>query len=77
MEIDYDEKKRTPAQELYRAYSKWAKENREYEMSSKKFFSEVSKKLPEKGRDGKGVYFKYIRITNAEKQYSISDFTEG
>lgn len=77
VEIDYDEKKRTPAQELYRAYSRWAKENREYEMSSKKFFSEVSKKLPEKGRDGKGVYFKYIRITNAEKQYSISDFTEG
>ena len=74
--IDYNIDKKTPASELFKAYSKWAKENNEYEMSSKKFFTEISKKLPEKGRDSRGVFFKNIRIIKeAEvKQYSINDF---
>jgi putative DNA primase/helicase len=76
IEIDYDCKDKVPAQELFREYIKWAKENNEYEMSSKKFFTEISRKLPEKGRDSRGVFFRSIRILKSEetRQYSISDF---
>ena len=74
IEIDYDCKDRTPAKNLFRAYSQWAKENNEYEMSSRKFFKEITKKLPEKGRDGKGIYYKYIKLVGDFRQYSISDF---
>lgn len=72
VEIDYNCQTRVPAQALFRAYSQWAKENNEYEMSSKKFFTEVTKKLPEKGRDGRGIYYKNIRLVG--RQYSASDF---
>lgn len=76
IEIDYDCKDKVPAQELFREYIKWAKENNEYEMSSKKFFTEIGRKLPEKGRDSRGVFFRNIRILRSSeaKQYSISDF---
>ena len=80
--IDYDCKEKIPASELFRYYSKWAKENNEYEMSSKKFFREVGKKLPDKGRDSRGVFYTSIRMTEyaktldvARKQYRIDDFT--
>ncbi len=75
VEIDYTTKEKVPARDLFRAYSQWAKDNNEYEMSSKKFFMEIGKKLPEKGRDGKGVYYKYIRLDNGYRQYHASDFT--
>lgn len=63
IEVDYDSDVRIPASELFRVYSKWAKENNEYEMSSKKFFREISKKLPDKGRSGTGIYYKSIHFT--------------
>lgn len=75
IEIDYTETRKTPASDLFQAYSRWAKANNEYEMSSKKFFSEMTRKLPEKGRDNKGIFYKYIRITKYnEKQYRFDDF---
>ena len=75
IEIDYDCKDRVSAQDLFQAYLRWARENNEYEMSSKKFFNEISKKLPERGRSGKGVYYKYVRIVRGDsKQCSINDF---
>ena len=74
VEIDYEIKDKTPARDLFRAYSQWAKDNNEYEMSSKKFFTEIAKKLPEKGRDGKGIYYKYIRLIGDARQYDASDF---
>lgn len=64
IEIDYDSADSIPASELFRVYSKWAKANNEYEMSSKKFFREISKKLPDKGRSSKGIFYKSIHFTD-------------
>ena len=80
IEIDYTSDNKIMATDLFQAYSKWAKINNEYEMSSKKFFREIGKKLPDKGRNGKGVYYKNIKLNdNASemlkgKQYHIEDF---
>lgn len=79
IEIDYDCGERIPAADLFGLYSKWAKINNEYEMSSKKFFTEVGKRLPEKGRNGKGIFYSRIRFTDyandlSGKQYRIEDF---
>lgn len=72
--IDYDCKEKIMAGDLFKAYSKWARENNEYEMSSKKFFSEIAKKLPEKGRSATGVFFKYVKLTEQARKYSADDF---
>ena len=77
VEIDYDCKDKVPARDLFRAYSMWAKANNEYEMSSKKFFMEIGKKLPEKGRDGKGIFYRYIRLAREYRNYEASDFYVG
>lgn len=81
VEIDYDCKDKIMASELFRLYSRWAQENNEYEMSSKKFYKEVGKKLPEKGRNGTGVFYTSIRLTpygnelrGYRRSYSFSDF---
>lgn len=63
IEIDYDADYSIMASDLFALYSKWAKRNNEYEMTSKKFFREVSKKLPEKGRSSKGIFYSNIRLT--------------
>lgn len=76
IEIIYYDDNKIFAKDLFNAYSIWAKANNEYEMSSKRFFREIGKKLPDKGRTGKGVYYKNVRFTdNVEKQYHIEDFT--
>lgn len=80
IEIDYDNGEKIPATELFEVYSRWTKKNNEYEMTSKKFFREATKKLPEKGRNGKGIFYANIRLTDyakdlvGAKQYSIDDF---
>lgn len=78
VEVDYDCEDRVPARDLFKVYCKWAKDNNEWEMSSKKFFLEIGKKLPEKGRNSNGIYYKYIRLTDyaTSKQYKITDFTD-
>lgn len=68
------------ASDLFGIYSKWAKQNNEFEMSSKKFFMEVAKKLPEKGRNSKGIYYGKIRLTEyaqglVGRQYDARDFS--
>lgn len=78
--IDYAVSERVLASDLFNVYRAWAKQNNEYEMSSKKFFTEVTKKLPEKGRCGKGMYYGRIRLTDYAKeiggrQYRIEDFS--
>lgn len=76
--IDYTCEEKMNASDLFKVYIQWAKDNNEFEMSSKKFFSEMGKKLPEKGRNAKGIYYKYIRLTEAApKVYKISDFYGG
>ena len=62
--IDYDCNDKVFATELFEMYSKWAKKNNEYEMTSKKFFKEAAQKLPEKGRVSAGVYYTHIRFTD-------------
>ena len=80
--IDYDTNDRVMASDLFSLYSKWAKANNEYEMSSKKFFTEIVKKIPDKGRSGKGIFYSKIKLTDyAEslvgKNYRIDDFYNG
>lgn len=81
VEIDYTCDDKIPSSDLFRVYSRWAKENNEFEMSSKKFFREIGKKLPTKGRDSKGVFYKNIKFTEAvkdligaQRMYRITDF---
>ena len=74
IEIDYKQDNKVSASDLFRAYIRWARENNEYEMSSKKFHTEIGKRLPEKGRSGKGIYYKNIKLVSEERQYSIDDF---
>lgn len=79
IEIDYDVKEPVMASDLFSVYSRWAKANNEYEMSSKKFFTEVIKKLPEKGRNARGIYYGKIKFTDYANQlvgrnYRIEDF---
>jgi putative DNA primase/helicase len=68
------------ASDLFYVYRQWAKQNNEWEMSSKRFFTEVSKKLPEKGRNSKGIYYGKIRLTEyaqglVGRQYDVRDFS--
>ena len=79
IEIDYNSEDKIIASDIFAVYSKWAKQNNEYEMSSKKFFLEAQKKLPEKGRSGKGIYYSKIHFTEYAQQfishnYRIDDF---
>ena len=78
--IDYTADDCIPANELFNLYSRWAKANKEYEMSSKKFFMEVSKKLPQKGRNSRGIFYSKIKLTEysstlAGRQYRMEDFS--
>ena len=77
--IDYDTEDRIMASDLFNVYKQWARQNNEYEMSSKKFFMEAQKKLPEKQRCGKGIFYSKIQLTDyaktlTPKQYHIDDF---
>lgn len=80
--IDYECKDKVMASDLFRLYSKWAKTNNEYEMSSKKFFRDIGNKVPDKGRNNRGVFYLNIKysdyakdlIGETGKQYKIEDF---
>ena len=78
--IDYTCSEKIMAKDLFEMYSKWAKKNNEYEMTSKKFFKEITPKLPERGRVSAGIYFTKIRFTEyartnlQDKQYRFEDF---
>lgn len=77
--IDYECREKIMASDMFSIYSKWAKANNEWEMSSKRFFMEARKRLPEVGRSGKGVFYRNIKLSEYAlelkgKQYSFSDF---
>lgn len=75
--IDYTVGKGVPANELYSAYVKWAERNNEYVMTSRKFFTEIAKKLPEKKREARGIVYGQIRLVDeaeSERNFSFSDF---
>ena len=80
IEIDYDSEVKVPAADLFGVYRAWAKSNNEWEMTAKKFGMEIVKKLPERGRNGKGVYYGKIKLTEyasnlVPRNYRIEDFT--
>ena len=52
-----------PANQLYSVYVSWAEANKEYVMTSRKFFSEIAKKLPDKKRVSSGMIYQNIRLT--------------
>jgi putative DNA primase/helicase len=77
IEIDYSCNDKILASELFEMYIKWAKKNNEYEMTSKKFFKEITAKLPEKGRVSAGVYYTHIRLTEyAEKSLKGQEYRQ-
>lgn len=72
--IDYTVPDGVPANELYSAYVRWAERNNEYVMTSRKFFTEIGKKLPEKKREAKGIMYKQIRLIGEGQQFDFSKF---
>lgn len=72
--IDYTVPDGVPANELYSAYVRWAERNNEYVMTSRKFFTEIGKKLPEKKREAKGIVYRQIRLIGDGQQFDFSKF---
>lgn len=72
--IDYTVPDGVPANELYSAYVRWAERNNEYVMTSRKFFTEIAKKLPEKKREAKGIVYRQIRLIGEGQQFDFSKF---
>ena len=80
--IDYSQETKIAGSDLFAIYRAWARETNEWEMSAKRFGMEIIKKIPEKGRDGKGIFYRKIALTDYAKslvprQYRIEDFTNG
>lgn len=62
--VDYNNNDIVMASDMFALYTKWANMNNEYGgMTSKKFLAELSKKVPEKGRNSKGTYFNHVSLT--------------
>lgn len=86
VEIDYKSPEPIMAPQLFNLYTVWAQKNNEYQMTSRKFYTEIAKKVPEKTRIHEGVCYKYIRLNDYAKQllapkentknYSIDDFVK-
>lgn len=83
IEINYNPGNHIMANDLFRLYSKWAKANNEYVMTSQKFFREITKKLPDKTRSGKGIMYLNVNTTDyaddiigSKFQYNFNDFKE-
>lgn len=69
-----------PATQLYSVYTEWANANKEYVMTSRRFFSEIAKKLPDKKRVAAGMVYQGVKLTDTaqrtflRKGYSFGDF---
>lgn len=85
IDIAYGEKNYIASGDLYAVYTAWAEENKEYVMKSRKFFLEIAKKLPDKGRISTGTVYKNIVFTEyaqekieaktrRTKKYNPADF---
>ena len=57
------------ASDLYALYKNWARDNGEYEMTSRRFGTEITKKLPDKKRVGCGVV--YTGVHRNDESYGI------
>ena len=67
--VDYEHGERIPATELFAIYSAWASSNNEFTMSSRKFFLEITKKLPEKKKAAEGIMYTKIKLTDYAKSF--------
>lgn len=86
IEIDYKSPEPIMAPQLFNLYTVWAQKNNEYQMTSRKFYTEIAKKVPEKTRIHEGVCYKGIKLNDYAKQllapkettknYSIDDFVK-
>lgn len=84
--IDYTEQEPVPANKLFNLYLLWAQQNKEYQMTSRRFYLEIVKKVPQKVRISIGVCYKGIRLNDyanqllaqkePAKNYSINDFVK-
>ncbi len=77
--IDYGTEEKVMASELFAVYRAWARENNEWEMTSKRFAMEMAKKTPEKVKTAKGMAYCKIRLTDYAKtltprSYKAEDF---
>ncbi len=78
--IDYDAENKVMASDLFAIYRGWAKENNEWEMTSKRFGMEMAKKTPEKVKTARGIAYGKIRLTEyalrflPQRNFSIGDF---
>lgn len=59
---------------LFNSYNNWAKNNNEYRMSSRKFFLEIDKKLPEKKHTRNGNVFSKIALKAENIVYQFDEF---
>ena len=78
--ITNDESEKIPASELYTVYKAWARENKEYEMTNRKFGAEIAKKLPDKKRMGTGMFYIGAHLSEegdgfVTKNYRFEDFS--
>ena len=78
--ITNDESEKIPASELYTVYKAWARENKEYEMTNRKFGAEIAKKLPDKKRMGTGMFYIGAHLSEegdgfVTKNYKFEDFS--
>lgn len=81
--IDYTATNDIKASDLFLLYSMWARTNNEYEMPSRKFALEMTKKLPDKQRKSDGIYYRFITLNEygksliaSGKQFKFTDFTQ-
>ena len=78
--IDYTSGIDIPASDLYSVYTGWARECNEFKMTSRKFFGELGKRVPDKKRTSTGVVYSNIRFTEFGRKflkYSASLFYGG
>lgn len=77
--IDYNATEKVMASELFSVYRVWAKQNNEWEMTSKRFGMEMAKRTPEKVKTAKGMAYCKIRLTDfarslVPRNYNFNDF---
>lgn len=78
--VDYTAEVDVTAADLYSVYQGWAKACNEYVMSSRKFFGELGKRVPDKKRKSSGIIYPNLKLTEFGRtflKYSASMFYSG
>lgn len=67
--IDNNPKHTIAANMLFSIYQGWANANNEYVMTSRKFFLEIARKVPEKVRSNTGINYKGIVVSDNARKF--------